>query len=35
MFAVSSSLADDRGLTLCGFARDGRVNVYTYSGRVL
>jgi FdhD protein len=27
-------LAEDRGLTLCGFARGGRVNVYTYSVRV-
>jgi FdhD protein len=28
------SLAVDRGLTLCGFARDGRVNVYTGLERV-
>jgi formate dehydrogenase assembly factor FdhD len=27
-------LADDRGLTLCGFARGGRVNVYTSGERV-
>jgi len=33
--SLAVSLADDRGLTLCGFARDGRVNVYTYSSRVL
>jgi FdhD protein len=32
--SLAVRLADDRGLTLCGFARDGRVNVYTYSGRV-
>jgi len=33
--SLAVSLADDRGLTLCGFARGGRVNVYTYSNRVL
>jgi len=33
--SLAVSLADDRGLTLCGFARGGRVNVYTYSTRVL
>ncbi len=33
--SLAVSLADDRGLTLCGFARGGRVNVYTYSSRVL
>ena len=33
--SLAVSLADDRGLTLCGFARGGRVNVYTYSGRVV
>ena len=32
--SLAVSLADDRGLTLCGFARGGRVNVYTYSSRV-
>ena len=33
--SLAVKLADDRGLTLCGFARGGRVNVYTYSSRVL
>jgi FdhD protein len=33
--SLAVTLADDRGLTLCGFAREGRVNVYTYSSRVL
>jgi hypothetical protein len=28
------SLADDRGMTLCGFARRGSVNVYTHPQRV-
>jgi FdhD protein len=32
--SLAVRLADDRGLTLCGFARGGRVNVYTYSVRV-
>jgi FdhD protein len=32
--SLAVRLAEDRRLTLCGFARDGRVNVYTYSGRV-
>src|SRR5215210_7679201 len=32
--SLAVRLADDRGLTLCGFARGGRVNVYTWSGRV-
>jgi FdhD protein len=32
--SLAVKLADDRGLTLCGFARGGRVNVYTYSSRV-
>jgi FdhD protein len=33
--SLAVTLADDRGLTLCGFARGGRVNVYTYSSRVV
>jgi FdhD protein len=27
--SLAVRLADDRGLTLCGFARGDRVNVYT------
>jgi FdhD protein len=32
--SLAVRLADDRGLTLCGFARGGRVNVYTGGERV-
>src|SRR4051794_21836812 len=32
--SLAVSLAADRGLTLCGFARGGRVNVYTRPERV-
>ena len=32
--SLAVRLADDRGLTLCGFARGGRVNVYTRVDRV-
>jgi FdhD protein len=32
--SLAISLADDRGMTLCGFARRGRVNVYTHPERV-
>jgi FdhD protein len=33
--SLAIELADDRGLTLCGFARRGSVNVYTRSERIL
>jgi len=33
--SLAISLADDRGMTLCGFARRARVNVYTHPGRVI
>jgi len=32
--SLAVRLADDRGLTLCGFARGGRVNAYTKTVRV-
>jgi FdhD protein len=32
--SLAVRLADDRGITLCGFARGGRVNVYTRPERV-
>src|SRR5437660_3420634 len=32
--SLAISLADDRGMTLCGFARRGSVNVYTHPERV-
>jgi len=32
--SLAVELADDRGLTLCGFARRGAVNVYTHPRRI-
>jgi FdhD protein len=32
--SLAIALADDRGLTLCGFARRGRMNVYTHPQRI-
>jgi FdhD protein len=32
--SLAIELAEDRGLTLCGFARRGRVNVYTHPERI-
>jgi FdhD protein len=32
--SLAVSLAEDRGMTLCGFARQGKVNVYTHPQRV-
>jgi FdhD protein len=33
--SLAIRLAEDRGMTLCGFARGGRVNVYTGAERVM
>jgi FdhD protein len=32
--SLAISLADDRGMTLCGFARRGSINIYTHPERV-
>jgi len=32
--SLAIELAQDRGLTLCGFARRGNVNVYTRPDRI-
>src|SRR5207245_8689650 len=32
--SLAVSLAHDRGMTLCGFARGDRVSVYTHPGRI-
>ena len=32
--SLAIELADDRGVTLCGFARGASVNVYTHSERI-
>lgn len=33
--SLAIALADERGLTLCGFARRGKMNVYTHAQRIL
>jgi FdhD protein len=33
--SLAIALADERGITLCGFARGDRVNIYTHPQRVV